>query len=106
MSKKFVILKEDYPVILDLGSLFLAVIFLVTVIIKAAELGGYLPGSASDTAPFAYALIFGLIIIFFNWYQSKGKLSALALVALTILLTSSAIWLLGLHGVWPVSGKI
>lgn len=106
MSKKTQISLATYAPLIDWGSLFLAILFLVSVIKNAAVAAGNMVGGDWGTAPLSYALILGLILIFINWYNSKGKVTTVAVIALTIFLTSSVIWIFGLHGAWPVGDKI
>ncbi|HUP26709.1 MAG TPA: hypothetical protein VM124_03640 [Candidatus Limnocylindrales bacterium] len=106
MSKKQIISSENYATIIDYCSLFLAVVFLISVIKNAAVASGHVAGGNWGSAPVAYALILGLILVFINWYQSKGRVSVIGIVALTILLTSAAIWMLGLHTVWPLGQRV
>ncbi len=107
MSVKQKMSLRGYDRVIDWCSLFLALVFLVSVIKNAAvSAGNAVPSGNWGSAPVAYALILALVLIFINWYQNKGKISVTGVVALTILLTSAAIWMLGLHTVWPLGQRI
>jgi hypothetical protein len=75
----------------DAGAIALAVWFTYSVIRNAHDL----ILSSIKNAPASYALILALGLIAYTWYKRR-KFSAASLIALTILGTSTAIWLLGL----------
>lgn len=77
--------------LVNLGALVLSLWFVYSVINNARDL----IEQNIKNAPASYGLILALLLISFSWYQRK-KLSVWNIVTLTVLATSTAIWLLGL----------
>lgn len=102
MKKKQKVTGLKYARAIDIASLVIAIIFLLSVTKTAAVAAGNVAGLQRGTIPMAYVLILGLLLIFLNWYNAKAKFSFLGVVSLTILLTSAVIWMVGLHSVWPL----
>jgi len=97
---------NKYARIIDFASLFTAAVFLLSVTKTAAVAAGNIATLQWGTIPMAYVLILGLLLVFLNWYNAKAKFSLIGVIALTILLTSATVWMIGLHSVWPLGQKI
>lgn len=97
---------NNYAQLIDVASLVVAVVFLLSVTKTAAVAAGNVRGLEWGTVPLAYILILGLLLVFLNWYNAKAKFTKAGLMALTILLSASVVWLVGLHNIWPMGQKI
>lgn len=106
MKKKQKINFLKYARAIDIASLTVAIIFMLSVTKTAAVAAGYVAGLEWGTIPLAYILILGLLLVFLNWYNAKAKFTVLGVVSLTVLLTSAVIWLVGLHNAWPLSHNL
>jgi hypothetical protein len=106
MKKKQKINVLKYARAIDIASLTIAIIFMLAVTKTAAVAAGHVAGLEWGTIPLAYILILGLLLVFLNWYNAKAKFSILGVVSLAVLLTSAAIWLVGLHNAWPLSHNL
>ncbi|HSW37714.1 MAG TPA: hypothetical protein VLG37_05110 [Candidatus Saccharimonadales bacterium] len=85
--------------IVDLIVFFLAWVYMQSVLTVAHHTAYWVhDGSAHIVEkPAVPSLIIGLILIAYSWHRAKGKLSILAIIALTIFATASLFWLSGLR---------
>lgn len=89
MSKKN---KQNPPKAASYTALLLSFWFVYSVITNARDLVQY----GEKNAPASYALVLGLLLMGFAWYQNNKTLNKLHIVTLTVLATALVIWVAGL----------